>query len=68
MARKKLFLAVFSMTMGSITKTCAHSRINRDTYYDWCKKDPDFAEAVKTEGEKSIGYFVNEAKKEMYGP
>jgi hypothetical protein len=64
-AKKKLFLAIFSMTLGSVTRACEHARIHRDTYYDWCKRDLDFADAVKTEGEKSIGYFINEARKEM---
>lgn len=64
-AKKKLFLTIFSMTLGSVTRTCKHARIHRDTYYEWCKKDQQFAKAVRTEGEKSIGYFVNEAVKEM---
>lgn len=66
-AKKKLFLAIFSMTLGSVTKTCKYARIARDTYYDWCKKDPEFAEAVKTAGQSSMGYFINEAEKEIRG-
>ena len=60
-AKKKLFLRVFSMKLGSITKTCEHVRIHRDTYYDWCNKDPQFATAVRTAGQESIGYFVAQA-------
>jgi hypothetical protein len=63
--KKKLFLMIFSMTLGSVSRTCEHARIHRDTFYDWCKNDRQFADAVKKEGEKSIGYFINEARKEM---
>lgn len=64
-AKKKLFLAVFSMTLGQVTKACKHARIHRDTYYDWRSKDPQFASAVKTAGQESIGYFVVQAKNDM---
>ncbi|QQR77133.1 MAG: hypothetical protein IPJ67_03175 [Candidatus Moraniibacteriota bacterium] len=64
-ARKKLFLAVFSMTLGQITKACEHTHIHRDTYYDWYSKDPQFASAVKAAGRESMGYFIEQAKNEI---
>ncbi len=66
-AKKKLFLAVFSMTLGQVTKACKHTRIHRDTYYDWRKKDPHFASAIKTTGQESMGYFIAQAKNEIIG-
>ena len=59
MAKKQLFLAVFSMTLGVVTTTCERAKIHRDTYYDWRKKDPEFAAAVKSACTESIRYFVN---------
>jgi hypothetical protein len=66
-AKKKLFLAVFSMTLGQVAKTCQYARIHRDTYYDWCRKDSGFATAVKTAGQESEGYFAVQAKNDMTG-
>jgi hypothetical protein len=65
-AKKKLFLLIFSFTLGSVTRACKHAKIARDTYYDWCKKDPEFAQAVKTAGQENLGYFLDEAKKELF--
>jgi len=64
-AKKKLFLAVFSMTLEQITRACEHTRIHRDTYYDWYSKDLQFASAVKTVGRESMGYFIAQAKNEI---
>ena len=66
-AKKKLFLAVFSMTLGQVTKACQYARIHRDTYYDWCRKDSEFAIAVKTAGQESERYFSVQAKNDMIG-
>ncbi|MDD3487375.1 MAG: hypothetical protein PHF35_03300 [Candidatus Moranbacteria bacterium] len=67
-AKKKVFLQAFGLTLGSVKRSCVFARIHRDTYYDWCKNDPEFAEALKTESEGSIKYLINETKKEMFPP
>ena len=61
-AKKELFLAVFSITLGSIARAWKNARIHRDTYYEWCNKDPQFASAVKTAGQESIKYFLTQVK------
>ena len=58
-ANKKLFLAVFSMTLGNVTKACQRAQIHRDTYYDWCKRDPEFIEAAKSAAYEGLEYFAN---------
>ena len=64
-AHKKLLLAVLSMTKGNITQACERARISRDTYYDWRRKDHAFAKEIETIGMESMGYFLNEIKKEF---
>jgi len=59
-AKKKLFLAIFSMNLGCVTKACKHTRIHRDTYYDWRHTDPKFAVAARLACEESIEYFINQ--------
>jgi hypothetical protein len=40
----------------TITATCKEIGINRDTYYEWLKKYPDFKEKVEGEGKTQEDY------------
>ncbi len=42
--KKKAFLEIYEKTFGNISVACKHSNISRQTFYNWRKKDEDFAE------------------------
>lgn len=44
---KKLFLQYFPQYRGVIRHTCKKIDINEDTFYEWRKNDPEFAEKIK---------------------
>jgi hypothetical protein len=44
---KKKFLEIWKKSTGVISVSCAKAEIDRKTYYNWLKEDPEFAEAVK---------------------
>ncbi len=44
---KKTFLDTLVKQAGNVTKACAATRISRNTYYEWVKGDPEFAQAVE---------------------
>jgi hypothetical protein len=44
--RKRLFLDVWSQTLGAVKATCERTKIPRRTYYDWMRDDPEFAQAI----------------------
>lgn len=64
-AKKKLFLGVFSMTVGHVTRTCKLVGIHRDTYYDWRKTDSDFDSEVSEAAGSSLVYLGFQRKKEI---
>ena len=43
---KARFLTVFISKANNISESCKAAAINRDTYYDWIKKDSEFKKAV----------------------
>lgn len=51
-------------SFGIITEACRKIGINPDTYYDWCKKDPEFKAAcvrARELGEQKGGDFAENA-------
>lgn len=45
--KKHRFLIAYQKTVGSVWKSCQMADIkSRKTFYNWCKTDPDFKEAV----------------------
>jgi len=44
--KKKLFLDYFKRLLGVISAACKGAEIDRGTYYNWKKDDPEFARAV----------------------
>lgn len=53
--KKDAFLKVFSEQLGVVSPSCRALNIDRQTYYNWRKKDPDFdkacAEILETQGD-----------------
>lgn len=52
--RKKLFIAAFIKNNGLVMKTCDEVGICRQTYNDWCQKDPDFMTAISDGIERKL--------------
>lgn len=45
--KKKLFLNYWSKSRGVISATCRKTDIHPDTFYDWKKNDPEFAQKLE---------------------
>lgn len=45
-AKKKIFLDIYSRSMGTITLACEKADIGRTTFYEWRAEDDEFAQAV----------------------
>lgn len=56
---KEAFLNLY-VTNGNVTACCEHFQINRDTFYDWCKSDPEFKKAVEA-AKQSLMDLVEES-------
>ena len=51
---KELFLEVFKKTAGNVSQACKAIKINRKTFYDWCKKDKKFKDKIDEINESLI--------------
>lgn len=51
--KKKKFISIFEKKVCNIKQTCKAVGITRQTYYNWMKEDPDFAQEV-TDVEESL--------------
>jgi hypothetical protein len=54
-AKKKKVLQALQTHLGVVTKACQDAEINRKTYYEWLKVDPQFKKDVE-----EIRYVTNE--------
>lgn len=57
---KSKVLEALHKSLGNITKACKAGGINRQTFYNWLKNDPDFAAEVEQVKEEE-GDFVENA-------
>lgn len=57
---KEAFLNLFVVN-GNVTACCEHFQINRDTYYDWCKNDPEFKKGVEMAKQSLMDVVEDEA-------
>lgn len=55
--KKSDLLEALKHHRGLISHACEMAGVRRQTYYDWCEKDPEFAQAAKDIHE-SVGDFV----------
>lgn len=51
---KQLALKAYVKCKFNVSKTCASVPIDRSTFYDWIKTDPDFAQAIEDAKESLI--------------
>lgn len=59
--KKEQFLISLERNMNNISKTCKKLKMSRTQFYEWCKTDSDFSEAVKwvEEGLKDMAEEAN---------
>jgi len=67
MTKKKRFIAEFRAHLGLITPTCRATTIARQTYYDWIKADPQFAEECKIISEEQIDFVESKLMAQIKG-
>jgi len=54
MKSKDKFLENFKLSLGNVSISCEASGISRQTYYNWIKQDPDFANQCKDIEERNL--------------
>lgn len=54
MKSKEKFLENFKMSFGNISISCEASGISRQTYYNWVKRDSDFAQECRDIEERNL--------------
>jgi len=62
---KKLFLEAHEANLGNITASCKTIKIGRQTYYDWCESDPEFAKAADMVREQQKDFVENALMKQI---
>jgi len=63
--KKRTFLAKLESTLGNISESCKAANIDRNTYYNWLKADPVFAEAVDTVAELNLDFAESCLKRQI---
>jgi hypothetical protein len=51
---KEKFLDIFRENIAIITTSCLKAKINRSTYYDWCKTDKEFKKKIEEIREEQL--------------
>lgn len=54
--KQKAFLKILEKNLGVVTPSCAEFGIDRGTYYDWLKADPEFAQAVESLSDVALDF------------
>lgn len=62
---KKALIEALEQSLGVVTTACKNVGIGRTTFYDWCKKDPDFKAAVNDIGEVAIDFVESSLFKQI---
>jgi hypothetical protein len=63
--KKNLFVGVYKKTLGSIKSTCASVGINRETFRQWIKNDPDFNFKIRDAWKEKLEDVEELANKRM---
>lgn len=53
-------LEALGNNMGIVSSACSAVGVDRSTYYDWVKKDPEFAEAVEAINDRQLDYVESQ--------
>lgn len=55
---KERLLAAYAKHAGQVTRSCREVGMSRETFYDWKKNDPDFAERLEVVLEEEEARWV----------
>lgn len=64
---KKRFLDVLKKSRGIISSACESVDMSRQTYYNWLKEDPEFAEQVDEVQESMIDFVESKLMQKING-
>jgi len=64
-AMKDVFLKNYADTFGNVSASCLAIKIHRDTYYEWCKTDPEFKRAVEEVDESFLDFAESKLHKKI---
>jgi hypothetical protein len=59
-AAQDLFLQAFRL-MGNVRAACQQAKVSRQTFYEWCESDTEFAQRYKDAEEDAMEYLEAEA-------
>jgi len=54
--KKEDFVKFYESSACNVSVTCKRIGISRNTFYEWCKQDDDFATRIKDEEEALLDY------------
>jgi hypothetical protein len=54
--RKQAVIEALQKSLGIVSTACISAGINRSTFYEWVKNDPDFAKAVEEVEDFQLDY------------
>lgn len=60
--KKSRFLKAFKESLGVISYACDKANVSRQTYYDWIKKDEEFARNAENVEEESVDLAESKLK------
>ena len=63
--KKKQILEALEKSLGIVTTACKQVGINRDTYYEWLKKDKEFKKKVKDLENVALDFAESQLHKQI---
>ena len=60
--KRNRFLKAFKESLGIVSYACDKAHVSRQTYYEWIKKDEDFARQTENIEEESIDMAESKLK------
>ena len=63
--KKKEILEALEKSLGIVTTACKQVGINRDTYYEWLKKDKEFKRKVKELENVALDFAESQLHKQI---
>lgn len=63
--KKKEILEALEKSLGIVTTACKQVGINRDTYYEWLKKDKDFKKKVRELENVALDFVESQLHKQI---
>lgn len=57
---KDVLIKALEKNLGIVTPACKEVGISRDTFYEWCRKDPEFKEKVDDINEVTLDFVESQ--------